>query len=466
MSPAASGNLGRLTVFAAKGAGIAPGEAQSATTRRPGYVTLTDVAPTVLAALDLPIPDSMSGTDITGGHGASFGPDTAHHLAQLGERATYRDRAVGPVSVVYILLQVVVYSLAALAVVRRSRRVGAVAYAGGLLILAIPPIAFLSGLVAYRRLAMAVYVVAVVLVAAVLAGAVWALLRRRGPFAPALALVAVGWLVQAVDIVSGGHLQIDTPFGYSPIVAGRFQGFGNLSFSLLAIAAIVLASACALVAARAGWSRRTMLTVAGAICLVTIVLDGWPGFGADVGGVLALVPASAITLLLLAGRRVDWKRVALVCVGAVAVLAAFALVDLQRPASDRTHLGRYVDKLLHGDGGLILRRKLAANLHILTSSIWTWLVPLGVVFLVVLARRDGALGRVRREVPGMQACLVGSLVLAVVGFAVNDSGVAIPAMMIGVLMPWITSFVTTLVPVAADPDERVGEETAVASGSP
>src|SRR4029079_8614367 len=175
---------------------------------------------------------------------------------------------------------------------------------------------------------------------------------------------------------------------------------------------------------------------------------------------------SAITLMLLAGRRVDWKRLAIVCLAAVAVLGAFALVDVQRPASDRTHLARFVDKLLHGDGGLILRRKLAANLHILTSSIWTWLVPLGVVFVVVRARREGALGRGRREVPGMQACLVGSLVLAVVGFAVNDSGVAIPAMMIGVLMPWITSFVTTLVPVAADPEERVGEETAVASGSP
>jgi hypothetical protein len=199
---------------------------------------------------------------------------------------------------------------------------------------------------------------------------------------------------------------------------------------------------------------------------VTIVLDGWPGFGADVGGVLALVPASAITLMLLAGRRVDWKRLAIVCLAAVAVLGAFALVDVQRPASDRTHLGRFVDKFLHGDGGLILRRKLAANLHILTSSIWTWLVPLGVALLVVLARRDGALGRVRREVPGMQACLVGSFVLAVVGFAVNDSGVAIPAMMVGVLLPWILSFVSTPSPVASPSEERVDAETAVASGSP
>jgi hypothetical protein len=148
------------------------------------------------------------------------------------------------------------------------------------------------------------------------------------------------------------------------------------------------------------------------------------------------------------------------------VLGAFAVVDLQRPTSDRTHLGRFVDKLLHGDGGLILRRKLAANLHILTSSIWTWLVPLGVAFLVVLARRDGALGRVRREVPGMHACLVGSFVLAVVGFAVNDSGVAIPAMMIGVLMPWITVFVTTLSPVTPTLEEPVEAESSVVTGTP
>jgi hypothetical protein len=464
-SPAAPGNLGRLTVFAAKGAGIEPGEAQSATTRRPGYVTLTDIAPTVLTALDLSIPESMSGTDITGGHGPGFGAGTAHHLAELGERASYRDRSVGPMSVVYIVLQVLVYALAALAVVRGHRTMTAVAHAGALLVLAIPPIAFLSGLTAYRRLTMGVYVVAVVAVAAALAAAAWATLRRAGAFVPALALVAFGWLVQVVDIVTGGHLQIDTPFGYSPIVAGRFQGFGNLSFSLLAAAAIVLAAAAALVGDRAGWSRRTVLTVAASVCLVTIVLDGWPGFGADVGGVLALVPACAITLLILAGRRVDWKRVALVAVGAVVVLAAFALVDLQRPASDRTHLGRFVDKLLHGDGGLILRRKFAANLHILTSSIFTWLVPVAIVFLVVLARRADALARVRREVPGMQACLVGSLVLAIVGFAVNDSGVAIPAMMFGVVLPWITVLVLSLDVAPPPADEPMAEAAGLVSGT-
>ena len=46
-----------------------------------------------------------------------------------------------------------------------------------------------------------------------------------------------------IDIVTGGWLQINTVFGYSPIVAGRFAGYGNQAFSLLAISALLVATA-------------------------------------------------------------------------------------------------------------------------------------------------------------------------------------------------------------------------------
>ena len=39
-----------------------------------------------------------------------------------------------------------------------------------------------------------------------------------------LVLVEVNWLLQVVDVALGSRLQLNTPFGYSPIVAGRFQG--------------------------------------------------------------------------------------------------------------------------------------------------------------------------------------------------------------------------------------------------
>jgi len=38
----------------------------------------------------------------------------------------------------------------------------------------------------------------------------------------------------------------------------------------------------------------------------------------------------------------------------------------------------------------------------------------------------------------VRACLLGSLIIGVLGFALNDSGVAIPAMMFGIVLPWVT----------------------------
>jgi fructose-specific phosphotransferase system IIC component len=94
--------------------------------------------------------------------------------------------------------------------------------------------------------------------------------------------------------------------------------------------------------------------------------------------------------------------------------------------------------VFNGDAGIILRRKLETNWHILTSNVFTLLVPALVIgFAVVTNRRQGLLAEVQDRQPGLRACLLGSLIAAVVGFAVNDSGIAIPAMMIGMVVPWL-----------------------------
>src|SRR5687768_16629717 len=135
-------------------------------------------------------------------------------------------------------------------------------------------------------------------------------------------------------VVLGGRLQLNTVFGYSPIVAGRFAGFGNQAFSLLTMAAVVLAGGI--------WSLRRLrrgpvpvgddgrrridrpvLVVMLVFFLVTIVIDGHPGFGSDVGGVLATVPAAAVLLLLLSGVKIGVRRGLLIVAGTLGVLALF-----------------------------------------------------------------------------------------------------------------------------------------------
>ena len=240
---------------------------------------------------------------------------------------------------------------------------------------------------------------------------------------------------------------MDTVFGYSPIVAGRFAGFGNLAFALIAVGAVV--AACGTWAvfrlARERTDGSALLRGPAAVLVslflaVTVIVDGAPAWGSDVGGVLATVPAYAVLVLVARGIRVDLRRGVLIGAATVLVLGAFAAIDLARPEEDRTHLGRLVTRIFDGGGGSdVIQRKITTNVNILTSSVWTLTIPFALGLMVFLARRDrGFLRDLQENVPGIKPMLAGGLVVAVLGFALNDSGVAVPAMMFAVLLPYLT----------------------------
>jgi hypothetical protein len=426
VAPAAPDDVAELTVFGITGPGVGPGLARSATTRRDGYVTLPDIAPTVLGAFGISVPSSMTGTAVTTSRARAFDAARAGQLADANTMSVFRDRTLTPVSVPFVVMQVLVYIAVVVVFVRGGRPGGLITFAL-LVILAVPVLTFLSGLLRYDRLGLTGYVVALFSAAVVLAAGVWPL-RRYSNLAPAIALVAFTWLVLVVDVVFGGRLQLDTPLGYSPDVAGRFQGFGNLAFALVASCAIVLATV--LVRARHSWPAA--LAVLG----VTVIADGWPAFGSDAGGVLACVPAFAVLVMMLRGRRLTWRRVIAAAAAAIAVVSVLALIDLARPASSRTHLGRFVSSIGNGDAFETLHRKAVTNVHVLTGTFFAFLVPILVVgFVIVVTRRRGLVAEVQAREPAVRAALVSSVVLGLLGWALNDSGIAIPAMMIGVVVP-------------------------------
>ena len=251
---------------------------------------------------------------------------------------------------------------------------------------------------------------------------------------------------RAEDVVTGGHLQLSTVFGYSPTVGGRFAGFGNLAYGQLAAAAILLAGILAHL-----WPGRRGIRAAVVILVVALVADGMPFWGSDVGGVLASVPAFALVALGLSGRKVSWRRLAALGAGAVVAVLGLGLLDLRRPATQRTHLGRLLEQIGH-DGfrpfSDAVQRKIAENLSVLPSSIWIPLVPSVLAFLGWLAYGSSPrLEAIRSRAPEMRPAFVGLLVAAVLGMALNDSGIAVPAMMLGVLNP-------VLVRLALHTDER------------
>src|SRR5690606_6742452 len=124
-------------------------------------------------------------------------------------------------------------------------------------------------------------------------------------------------LVLVLDVMTGAHLQVSSYLGYTPSVAARFVGLGNAAFGVLAGATILT---CALLVARSD-RRADAWWVAAGVAAVAVVADGAPWLGADVGGILSLVPALGVLLLLLAGRRLTWRVAALFLAATVALLA-------------------------------------------------------------------------------------------------------------------------------------------------
>ncbi len=405
-----------LHVAAAVGPAFPVGTAlRSASTRRTPYVQLVDVAPTVLDLLGLPVPAEVDGERWQAA-GSAPGLDA---LVALGERAQAGKAATVPFFVVLLVAEVLLLA----AVRRRPRALAAVALAGA----AVPAASYAAMLVPWWRTPVPLAVLLSVAVA--LCAAVAALARRTR--CPAGWVAAGTALLLAADLVTGAQLQVDSPAGYSTLVAGRFAGIGNVAFGVFAAAALL---GTALLA-----GRRPLPVVVGA-GLLAVAVDGAPPWGSDVGGVLALVPAFVVLGLLLTGTRLSVVRLGLAGLAGAAVVTGFALADAARPPQDRTHLGRFVGQVRDGTAGEVLARKADAVLGLLFHSPVTAALPLLVAAAVHLVLRPPPpLARALRQVPALRAGLAALGVACAIGFAVNDSGAAVPAMALVVAVPVVVA---------------------------
>jgi hypothetical protein len=256
--------------------------------------------------------------------------------------------------------------------------------------------------------------------------ALYEIAGARVPTRPTAIGLAVVVGLLTVDLVTGARLQLSTAFGYTPSIGVRFAGIGNVAYAFLGAATIFLA---ALLAHRVGGRRGAWAAVA--LMLVAFVVDAAPMYGGDVGGALSLSVAYLVTALLLFGARIRWRTVLGLAAAAVAAFALAAVVDLLRPARDRTHLGRLLTNARERGFSEItdvILRKLGRNLDTWTTSAWRSMLVIGVLFAAYLWWRGRP--RVRAllaRVPELRAALVGFTVLTVLGYAINDSGVAIPA---------------------------------------
>ena len=429
-----------LGVAIATGSGYPAGSMlTSGSTRAPDLVTLPDIAPTVLAHFDVDQPPEMLGRPFVSEPG---GGDRIAEMVDLDEESVYSHGIQADVATAYVVFQVFMCALIVLLLRREREKKGYLAEHpfvrrclewGALAVVSFPVAVYLSSPLPAHELGLIGLVPLTIAIDLGLVAIASMLIAQPLDRLMALALTTVA--VMVVDLAAGGRLQFNAVFGNDPINAGRFAGLGNSAFAVLGACTIL---AAALMVHK--WRDRPWVIPAiAALFVIAVVADGAPQMGSDVGGVLALVPALAVTFMLLLGRRPSWRVVVLGVVAAVVVLGIFLAIDLSRPVDSRTHLGSFFTDVRDRGGGVFLdtvERKARTNLRVFRSTIWTYLVPPALAVIAYLLFRPlGSWRRFAEEYPRLRAGLIGGLVLGLLGFAVNDSGIVVPAMILSFLVP-------------------------------
>jgi hypothetical protein len=427
-----------LRLGLAAGPGFERGWLGSSSTHQDGLAQLTDLTPTLTGLLGISTGHQFVGSpwrtvgerpdDLDDAIARLNGFDTAERVIRQQSMWLFAGLA---------LVQLLGYGIAVLAKRRRPAVVAAL-IAG-----AVPVSAFLADVVPWPTAQYPATTLWIALLAsvAVLATAA-ALTMRRSPWLAPTVLAGVTTLVLATDVITGSKHQtgnLMTP-GDLPVVGGRFFGFGNVAFSIFMTSALFLAAGVAAWLHRSG---RRGWPAALAIGAAAVLVDGWPDWGADFGGILAAVPAVVVLTAGVAGVRLTLKRVLLTALASVAAVTLLAVADWLRPPQSRTHLGGFVQQVIDGDALPVIVRKAEMSIGTVTGGgplAWLAIVILAIAAAVAIDPRRfkaSALSDAYEAWPALKPTVHALLVLGVVGFAVNDSGLIVPAVVFATALPLI-----------------------------
>ena len=496
-SIADSGPAPRLQLAAAKSPSAGAGETaltgsflESRSTRQLGYLMATDLNPTVLTALGIrdqaPV-GALVGSPVTAVPGPPSASERVAAMIDQDRHAGAVRPLVAPFFTLLIIINLVLYAMVtlglndvalarcsnglsdalpsrigrwfALQVTRRPEVVLRGLRLAGVAVASIPVATFLANLSPWWRARPPSYALIALIVGwvAVITTLALAPRWRSWLLGPVGVVATVTAIVVGADIATGARLQISAVMGVQPLVGARFYGFNNTALALFAVTTILLAVALAnpLVLQR----RRGRAGAAVAAIGVSVTLFvGLPGVGSKFGGTPALVPAFAILTLLVAGVRLNWWKVLGVLALGVSGVVGFAVLDWMRPIDTQTHLGRFVQTVLDGRISSVLIRKASTNVQILFGNWLTVLAIAGIALVVFVLGRplravakapDGGpfgwlsagapLTRLGTDVPVLRPGLIALALALGIGFALNDSGIVIPAIGVTVVVPLLVA---------------------------
>jgi hypothetical protein len=433
----------------------AHGTLRSDSTRRDGMVINPDVTATVFSAVGAKVPANVDGTPwINSGSRAGSLSGVIHGFVGTDVAAQVIARVDVHFYLGLVIAQLAFYILAGLVLWfggrsdvgggtgRRRSRLLTLTRVVALAAASVPVSTYLVNLIPWWNassptptLFAGVAGIDVVLVAIAALGP-W----RRDVLGSGTVIAVITVLVLATDLLRGSPLQLNSLTGYSPLVGGRYYGLANIAFAVFATGTLMAATGIAHLLVSRGRSLRSAVTAVLAVCLVAEFFCGDPALGAKFGGTIALVPGIAVTVMIVGRKRVTWWKLGVFAVLGVVVIGAACFLDYLRPPDQRTHLGRFFATLLNGQAEPVVMRKFDAMVHTVGNIPLALLAAGGLAFLFFVLIRPGrlrasALEMTYERAPLLRAGLTGTLATALIGFAVEDSGIAVPSLALTVAVP-------------------------------
>jgi len=413
---------------------------ESPSTHRTGITTDLDVAPTVLAQMDIKRPVEMVGNSMLSDGSAAALSSRVATLRSLDRTAIAVDTVRGYITSTYIALVILllVAGTVLLLLLRRQTielgaRLSSIFRSLLLAVLCIPVSSMLMYLVEPRPstpLAIVVLFLGVLMF-------VWLVVllinRRYGCDAALISAAGLTSVVIMVDQIFGAPLSYSGIFSYSPLWGSRYYGMGNEGASILVGAALVCVALLFDRYEHAHWLSAAKRWAVPLVGVAVVVTSAAPFLGANVGVAVWGFVAFAVMWFDMNGYRLSWKTALVALSGIVAVIAAFSGYDLLiNKAGGQTHLARAWESAQ--SGGLIqlwdiVTRKAATNARVLQASNWSYLLVAILFFMAYMRWKPHgdfkqALGRHPSFATALTAALLGSLA----GYFTEDSGIVIPAL--------------------------------------
>jgi len=452
IGPASEFGPRTLTVSAAASPTSEPGWMRSATSQRDGIISVIDVGPTLLDLNAITRPTHMEGRP------AVFVTSDKSLDARIADLTRHLDRARlrGATQTRHadVVTWATVATLVAAGFALFRRRVAAWIAAG--LTVATFGFVIASYWVSSPFLndSSTRWWWTLLLVTVALFAIAWAL--RPRPMAGLVAVLMGLSATVAIDLITDSSMQFGAAFGYSPTANSRIYGLSNFSFGVFAGATLMVAG---FITSRPGTAARLWTY---GILAVSLLLIGGPSWGADVGGALAFAPGFAVFAMVAQGMRMRLRTLALAVLAAIVAISAFTALDLLRPSGQRTHLGRLAERFI--DEGwesmrVILTRKALGALE--ASSPRWWIITIAAIVVLVLLSRMGAWSRAIAAYRGLRPAAYGAVVTAFAGTVLNDSGLAIGALILAILTPTLV-----LAALFASSENNASSDDAVDYASP